>query len=139
MKTKGYTFSETCEEETELKLLDGTRTIFYNCTYAGEDIPEDLRMLYDYVETGKAENELTKKLDFAVYKAKHNEEWGMEYLKEWQILLEQKEEGREEEASERISNMLRRGKTVDEIVDFCGYPKEQVEEVEKAMMATEQA
>ena len=56
-----YTFSENCEEDNGLKLLDGTRKIFYNCTYAGTDIPEDLRMLYDYVETGKAENELTKK------------------------------------------------------------------------------
>ena len=100
-------------------------------------------MLYDYVETGKAENELTKKLDFAVYKARHNEEWGMEYLKEWQILLEKKEEGREEGIEQgirmSIENMLRKGKTVDEIVDFCGYPKELVEEVERTMMAPKQA
>ena len=97
-----YTFCEACEEKPDYKLGDGTRKIFYNCTYKGADIPEDLRMLYDYVETGKAENELTKKLDFAVYKARHNEEWGMEYLKEWQILLEKKEEGREEGQSEII-------------------------------------
>ena len=43
------------------------------------------------------------------------------------------EEGREIRDNERISNKLRRGKTVDEIVDFCGYPKEQVEKIEKEM------
>ena len=134
-----YTFSENCEEDNGLKLLDGTRKIFYNCTYTGTDIPEDLRMLYDYVETGKAENELTKKLDFAVYKARHNEEWGMEYLKEWQLLLEKKEEGIEEGIEQgirmSIENMLRNGRTVDEIVEFSGFEKELVEQVEKEMQS----
>lgn len=46
-----------------------------------------------------------------------------------------KEEGRDEEATERISDMLKRGKTVEEIVDFCGYPLEQVQKVEKEMLA----
>ncbi len=32
--------------------------------------------------------------------------------------------------------MIRRGKTVDEIVDFCGYPYEQVKEVEESLLAT---
>ena len=103
--------------------------------YGGEDIPEDLRMLYDYVETGKAENELTKKLDFAVYKARHNEEWGMEYLKEWQLLLEKKEEGIEEGIRMSIENMLRNGRTVDEIVEFSGFEKDLVEQVEKEMQS----
>ena len=37
-----------------------------------------------------------------------------------------KEEGREDD----IVGMLRRGKTVEEIADFCGYPYEQVKSVE---------
>ena len=40
-----------------------------------------------------------------------------------------KEEGREEAQSEMIINMIRRGKTVEEIVDFCGYPYEKVKTV----------
>ncbi|HCM91824.1 MAG TPA: hypothetical protein DIS78_04585 [Lachnospiraceae bacterium] len=47
---------------------------------------------------------------------------------------EGREEGREQEVTERIQDMLRRGKTVAEITDFCGYPKEQVEKVEKSML-----
>ena len=46
-----------------------------------------------------------------------------------------KEEGREEEATERISNMLRNGKTAEEIADFCGYHLEQVKKVENEMLA----
>ena len=44
-----------------------------------------------------------------------------------------KEEGREEGISQMIENMLRRGKTVDEIVDFCDYPRKFVEEIKEKM------
>ncbi len=42
-----YTFRESCEEMPELKLRDGTRKIFYNCRYRGEDLPEELQKLYE--------------------------------------------------------------------------------------------
>ena len=32
--------------------------------------------------------------------------------------------------------MLTRGKTVEEIVDFCSYPYEQVKEIEESLLAT---
>ena len=38
--------------------------------------------------------------------------------------------------TQKIEEMLRRGKTVDEIVDFCGYPYDQVKEVEEGLLAT---
>ena len=49
---------------------------------------------------------------------------------------EGREEGREEARENDIIDMLRRGKTVDEIVDFCGYPYEQVKKVEENLLAT---
>ena len=57
-----------------------------------------------------------------------------QYMKERVMLMDAREEGREEEATERILDMLRRGKTVDEIVDFCGYEKTLVEEIKKEML-----
>ena len=36
---------------------------------------------------------------------------------------------------ERIPEMLNRGKSVQEIVDFCGYPAELVKKVEKKILA----
>ena len=47
-----------------------------------------------------------------------------------------KEEGREEGREDDIVGMLRRGKTVEEIVDFCGYPYDQVRKVEEELLAT---
>ena len=91
-----YSFRERCDEKPELELGDGTVKIFYNCCYKGVDIPDDLRKLYDYVENGKAESELTKKIDEAVVKGRKNEMWRSQYMKERVLLQDAKEEGKEE-------------------------------------------
>lgn len=91
-----YSFRERCDEKPELELGDGTVKIFYNCCYKGVDIPDDLRKLYDYVENGKAESELTKKIDEAVVKGRKNEMWRSQYMKERVLLQNAKEEGKEE-------------------------------------------
>lgn len=46
-----------------------------------------------------------------------------------------KEEGREERDTQKIEEILSRGKTVEEIVDFCGYPYDQVKKVEEGLLA----
>ena len=65
-------------------------------------------------------------------------------MKERIILQDARAEGREEgraeggdiRDAERIASMLRRGKTVKQIVDFCGYTYEQVKEVEESILQT---
>ncbi len=47
-----------------------------------------------------------------------------------------KEQGRQEARENDIIGMLQRGKTVKEIVDFCGYPYDQVKKVEENLLAT---
>ena len=60
----------------------------------------------------------------------------MEWLEKFDAAVaEGKAEGGDIRDAERISDMLRRGKTVDEIVDFCGYPVELVKKVEESMLA----
>jgi len=133
-----YTFKECCEEDSGIRLNDGNSKIFYNCTCKGEDIPKNLRELYDYIEGKQANNELTKKINDAVNKARKNEKWRSEFMKERIILQDARAEGREERIAEgrtirdaeKIEYMLHNGKTVDQIVDFCGYSYEQVKKVE---------
>ena len=91
----------------------------------------------------KSEN---SKINDAVNKARKNEKWRSEFMKERIILQDARAEGREEgrvegiaeggdiRDAERIEAMLRRGKTVKQIVDFCGYTYEQVKEVEDSIL-----
>ncbi len=62
----------------------------------------------------------------------YNEAETMQMFKE-----EGREEGRAARDEEKITEMLRRGKTVEEIVDFCGYPDEQVRKISDSLSATE--
>ena len=143
-----YTFKECCEEDPRILLKDGTRKIFYNCTYKGIDIPKNLRKLYDYIERKQIDNDLTKKINDAVNKARKNEKWRSEFMKERIILQDARAEGKEEGLAqgraegieegrnEQIKSMLSRGKTVEQIVEFCGYTYEQVKTVEEGMLQT---
>ena len=92
-----YTFREHCDEDNEIILQDGTIRIFYNCTYSGEDIPQDLKELFGYVETGETSGSLSRRINEAVHEARRKEEWRSAYMKEIAIIMDAKEEGREEE------------------------------------------
>lgn len=50
--------------------------------------------------TGKAESELTQKIEEAVTKGQRNEVWRTQYMKEWVIIQDAREEGREEGLAE---------------------------------------
>ncbi len=88
-----YTFQEKCAEDEAISLNDGTTKIFFNCRYGGNDIPDDLRRFYDYIETGKADSVLTKQLAKAVSDARKREEWRSAYMKEISLLIDAREEG----------------------------------------------
>ncbi len=102
-----YTFANRCEEDPGLYLDDGTTKIFCNCCYEGEDVPQDVRDLYDYIRTGKSSNELTRRIDGAVKKARKIEEWRSDYMKEVVLLMDAKNEGREEGREEERINTER--------------------------------
>lgn len=61
------------------------------------DLPNDVRKLYEYMNSGKVGSRLTKRIDEAVINAKKIEEWRSAYVKEMVLLMDAREEGREEE------------------------------------------
>ena len=62
-----------------------------------EDTPDDLKTLYDYLQNGNVTDELTARIDDAVKKARKNEKWRSEYMKELVHDEDIREEGRAEE------------------------------------------
>ena len=137
-----YTFRESCDELPEFKLEDGTKKIFYNCRYRGAELPEELQKLYEYVELGRVDSNLTRKIEQAVEKGRKNALWRTQYMKEWVVIQDARDEGIEEGIElgieqgieQGIERMLRNGKSVEEIVDFCGYPYELVKKIEDKIL-----
>ena len=64
-------------------------------------MPEHLKELYDYIRTGRAESALTRKIEEAVGRARKNEQWRSEYMKELLHDDDVREEGRAEGRAER--------------------------------------
>ena len=87
-----YTFRECCKEADGVELGDGTTKILFNCTYKGKDIPENLRSLYNYVESGIITDDLTHRIDTAVQTGRYREQWRSEYMKERAMIMDILEE-----------------------------------------------
>ena len=102
-----YSFQNLCKEDRELYLKDGTEKIFYNCAAEPEKVPENLRELYDYIRTGKVGGDLTERIDEAVRRARKNEEWRSEYMKELLHDDDVREEGRLEGREEGESQLVK--------------------------------
>ena len=66
------------------------------------------------------------KVQRAVVKARANKRWRREYMlanmRDLEKRMEGREEGREEGRKEVIAGMLKKGRSPEEIADFCGYP-----------------
>ena len=56
--------------------------------------PNSLQII---LETGTCSNDLTERIDGAVVAVRMNEEWRSAYMKEITVIMDAKEEGREEE------------------------------------------
>ena len=85
-----------CKEDRELYLKDGTEKIFYNCAADPKKVPENLWELYEYIRSGKVGGDLSRRIDEAVRRARKNEEWRSEYMKELLHDDDVREEGRAE-------------------------------------------
>ena len=94
-----YRFCNWCDD-LQMELGDKTYKYFFNCSYKGEDIPEGLKTLYHYIQTGEIEGALTQKIQKRVHQVKMNAEWRSEYMKTRVCLMDARNEGRAEGRAE---------------------------------------
>lgn len=136
-----YTFTNRCHEIPELEMNDGTTKIVLNAVGTADDVHGSLKEFLDYVAGKPSDDEYVKKLEAAVYKARQNKEWRREYMTLIMRDLENREIGIEEGRSQRdreiVEKMLKKGKTVEEIVDLCDFSTEFVESVQESLFVSQ--
>ena len=130
-----YTFKNLCKEDPELELGDGTCKLVLNAVGTMNDVSAKLKAFLDYVAGKAVDDEYVKKLDEAVKRARINKKWRTEYMIINMRDREHEYIGREMHKREQIAEMLKDGKTPEEISAFCKYPMELIEEVQKNMIA----
>lgn len=75
-----YTFENLCEEDSCIRLNDGTKKIFFNATDYDKAKDEDVREFLRYVNGEKSDNPFVQILDDKVVKVKSSKEWRREYM-----------------------------------------------------------
>lgn len=116
-----YTFENRCVENQSLSLGDQTKKWFFNCACDLENLPDSLRSLLNYMKSGKVESDLTKRIDQAVEKAKRNEIWRSEYMKERLFFEDAREDGLAEGRAEGRAEAKEEGlcALVSTLKEFC--------------------
>ena len=130
-----YTFKNLCKEDPELELGDGTCKLVLNAAGTMNDVSAKLKAFLDYMAGKAVDDEYVKKLDEAVKMARINKKWRTEFMIINMRDREHEYIGREMHKREQIAEMLKDGKTPEEISAFCKYPMELIKEVQKNMIA----
>ena len=91
-----YTFVNTCKEDPDVCLEDGTAKVFVNATCERDGLSEEMCNFLDYVCGMEPRDELTAQIEQIVIQARSNEKWRAEYMKLEADRMDWKREGHAE-------------------------------------------
>lgn len=121
-----YTFENLCEEDTTIRLNDGTKKIFFNSTDYNKAKDEDVREFLRYVNGEKSDNPFVRVIDNKVVKVKSSKEWRREYMTLMMRERQVKKEGKTEERQKIITNMIKNGFDDEQIMKLCDTSEEEI-------------
>ncbi|MBR2363069.1 MAG: hypothetical protein IKA80_10580 [Spirochaetaceae bacterium] len=153
-----YTFQYTCDEDSELKLQDGSLRIFLNtATEELNNLDQKLKAFYHYIQKGVVESELAQTISESITTLKNNSlerrhymTWAIKmadarydgydegYEKGISIGLEQglelgrstgREEGAYQKALETARTFLTMGFSPAQVAQGTGLPMETIQEL----------
>ena len=125
----------TYEENLGLKIPDGCNTILLNTKCPLEKVPQELRPLFEYIESGKAESDgFVLQIDEKVREAEFSEEVKRIMTVEQELKIQYRigrengmEEGEEKKAREIAGEMLKEGMKPDLITRLTGLSIAEIE------------
>ena len=137
-----YTIARTCREDRSVELEDGAEVHIFNCTAYRNAENESLRAFLKFVQTDRAESELTRRLGSMVEAQKGIEANKKVYLS-WSLHdHDVRKHGREEgirigerqKAIENARNLLAMGLgTHEQIAQAVGLPLEKIAKLAREM------
>ena len=75
-----YTFDTKCNERETLAFDDATHKIFFNTTADLSNLPQSMRNMLEYINSGTTNDSATESIDNEVMEARLKEEWKAEYM-----------------------------------------------------------
>ena len=129
-----YTFENICIEDKSILLQDGTKKIILNAKAFKAADNQELQGFLQYVKTGKATTDYTRRIEQMIRTVKHNELARKEYHILPAVLMDAFDEGIEQGISlgsrqaklETARNLLTMGLSIKDIVKATGLSMQEV-------------
>ena len=120
-----YTFENICLEDKNTSLQDGTKKVIINAEAFKDTENKELKEFLEYLKTGKAKSEFTRRIEEMIQTVKQNEQARQEYKLMSTFEMDIKDRVKRETAK----LMKNRGYPISEILLMTGLPESEIEEL----------
>ena len=124
-----YTFENFCIEDKNTSLQDGTRKVIINAEAFNNTKDKDLKEFLEYLKTGKATNEFTRRIEKMIKAIKQNEQARQEYRLMSTFEMDAMDKGAYNNKRETAKLMKKRGYPISEILLMTGIPESEIEKL----------
>ena len=128
-----YTFENICLEDKNISLQDGTKKVIINAEAFKDTKNKELKEFLEYLNTGKAKSEFTRRIEEMIQTVKQNEQARQEYrlMSTFEMDARYKgfSEGLKQKSIETAKLMKNRGYPISEILLMTGLPESEIEKL----------
>ena len=124
-----YTFENICLEDKNISLQDGTEKVIINAEAFDDTKDKELKGFLEYLNTGKAKSEFTRRIEEMIQTIKENEQARQEYRLMSTFEMDARYKGAYDKSIETAKLMKKRGYPISEILLMTGLPEAEIEKL----------
>ncbi|UTC63993.1 Rpn family recombination-promoting nuclease/putative transposase [Treponema sp. OMZ 788] len=122
-----YTFENICLEDKSLSLQEGTKKIIINAEAFKNTKNEDLKEFLEYLKTGKAKNQFTRRIEEMIHTIKNNEQARQEYRLMSTFEMDARDKGFSEGIKQTAKILKQLGDSTQKIMQVTGLSESEIE------------
>jgi len=128
-----YTFENLCIEDKNISLQDGTKKVIINAEAFKDTENKELKEFLEYLKTGKAKSEFTRRIEEMIQTVKQNEQARQEYrlMSTFEMDARYKgfSEGLKQKSIETAKLMKLKNFDISLIKEITGLPESEIEKL----------
>ena len=124
-----YTFENLCIEDKNTSLQDGTKKVIINAEAFKDTENKELKEFLEYLKTGKAKSEFTRRIEEMIQTVKQNEQARQEYRLMSTFEMDARYKGIYENKRETAKILKQLGDSLQKIMQVTGLPESEIEKL----------
>ncbi|UTC63977.1 Rpn family recombination-promoting nuclease/putative transposase [Treponema sp. OMZ 788] len=128
-----YTFENTCLENKNISLQDGTKKVIINAEAFGGTQDKELKYFLEYLKTGKVKSEFTRRIEKMIQTIKNNEQARQEYRLMSTFEMDARDKGFSEgtynNKRETAKILKQLGDSTQKIIQVTGLSESEIEKL----------